>query len=152
MYYVCTGIRGFPGGASRKKPACQCRRHKRYGFNPWVGKIPWRWECNPLIKDRSRFRNSRWLNIHAVQNLVAQSLQSCLTLCDPMDCSLPGSSSHGILQARILEWVGISFSRGSSWTRDQIWVSSIASRFFTTESPGKPPPTPKSWAKHKSTL
>ena len=40
--------------------------------------------------------------------------QSCLTLCDPMDCSLPGSSVHGILQATILEWVAISFSRGSS--------------------------------------
>ena len=40
--------------------------------------------------------------------------QSCLTLCDPVDCSLPGYSVHGILQARILEWVAISFSRGSS--------------------------------------
>ena len=44
--------------------------------------------------------------------------QLCLTLCDPMDCSLPGSSVHGILQARILEWVAISFSRGSSRPRD----------------------------------
>ena len=57
--------------------------------------------------------------------------QSCLTLCDPVDCSLPGSSIHGILQARILEWVAISFSRGSSWLRDQIRVSCIAGRFFT---------------------
>ena len=40
--------------------------------------------------------------------------QFCLTLCNPMDCSLPGSSVHGILQARILEWVAISYSRGSS--------------------------------------
>ena len=40
--------------------------------------------------------------------------QWCLTLCDPMDCSPPGSFVHGILQARILEWVAISFSRGSS--------------------------------------
>ena len=44
--------------------------------------------------------------------------QSCLTLCDPMDYSLPGSSVHGILQARILQWVAISFSRGSSQPRD----------------------------------
>ena len=44
----------------------------------------------------------------------AKSLQSCLTLCNPMDCSLPGSSVHGILQARILEWVAFPFSRGSS--------------------------------------
>ena len=44
--------------------------------------------------------------------------QSCLALCDPMDCSSPGSSVHGILQARILEWAAIPFSRGSSWPRD----------------------------------
>ena len=46
--------------------------------------------------------------------LCAKSLQSCLTLCDPMDCSLPGSSVRGVLQARILEWVAISSSRESS--------------------------------------
>ena len=57
--------------------------------------------------------------------------QSCLTLCDPMDCSLPGSSLHGILQARILEWIAISFSRGSSRLRDQTQVSCIAGGFFT---------------------
>ena len=49
--------------------------------------------------------------------------QLCLTLCDPMDCSLPGSSVHGILQARILEWVTISSSRGSSQPRDQTLVT-----------------------------
>ena len=57
--------------------------------------------------------------------------QLCATLCDPMDCSLPGSSVHGILQARILEWVTIPFSRGSSQLRDQTQVSCIAGRFFT---------------------
>ena len=60
--------------------------------------------------------------------------QSCLTLCDPMDCmdcGLLGSSVHGILQARILEWVSISFSRGSSKAKDRTWVSCIVSRFFT---------------------
>ena len=57
---------------------------------------------------------------------------SCTTLCDPMDCSLPGSSIHGILQARILEWVAIPFYRGSSQPRDGTWVSCIAGRFFTT--------------------
>ena len=46
------------------------------------------------------------------------SLQSCLTLCDPIDCSLSGSSVHGILQARILEWVAKPFSRGSSRPKD----------------------------------
>ena len=56
----------------------------------------------------------------ASENEVAQS---CPTLCDPVDCSPPGSSAHGILQARLLEWVAISFSRGSSWPRNWIQVS-----------------------------
>ena len=63
---------------------------------------------------------------------------SHMTLCDPMDYSPPGSSVHGVLQARTLEWVAISFSRGSSLPRDQAWVSCIAGRFLTTEPPGKP--------------
>ena len=54
----------------------------------------------------------------------------CPTLCDPMDCSPPGSSVHGILQARILEWVAFPSSRGSSQSRDWTWVSSIAGRLF----------------------
>ena len=57
--------------------------------------------------------------------------QSCQTLGNPMDCSPPGSSVHGILQARILEWVAISVSRGSSHPRDQTQVSCITGRFFT---------------------
>ena len=59
--------------------------------------------------------------------------QSCPTLFNPMDCSLPGSSVHGILQARILEWVAVPFSRGSSQPRDRTQVSHIAGRFFTTD-------------------
>ena len=50
---------------------------------------------------------------------------------NPMDCNLPGSSLHGILQTRILEWVAIFFSRGSSWLRDKTWVSCSAGRLFT---------------------
>ena len=57
--------------------------------------------------------------------------QLCPTLCDPMDCSLPGSSTHGIFQARILECVVISFSRGFSQPRDWTRVSCIAGRRFT---------------------
>ena len=56
--------------------------------------------------------------------------QLCLTLCNPMDCILKGSSIHGIFQARVLEWVAISFSRGSSSLRDQTLVSCTASRRF----------------------
>ena len=56
--------------------------------------------------------------------------QLCLTLCDPVDCSPSSSSVHGILQARILEWVATSFSRGSSRPRDRTQVSRIAGRRF----------------------
>ena len=63
---------------------------------------------------------------------------SCPTLCNPTDCSLSGSSVHGISQARILKWVAISFSRGSSQTRGQTCVYCLAGGFFTTEPPGKP--------------
>ena len=56
--------------------------------------------------------------------------QLCLNLCDPLDCDLPGSSVHGILQARILEWVAISYSRRSSQPRDQTQIC-IAGKFFT---------------------
>ena len=56
--------------------------------------------------------------------------QSCLTLCNPMDCSLPGSSVHGILQARMLEWVAILFCR-DLWPRDWTRASCIAGRSFT---------------------
>ena len=50
---------------------------------------------------------------------AAKSLQSCLTLCDPMDCSLPGFSVHGIFQARVLEWVAIAFSRTAALGPDK---------------------------------
>ena len=70
------------------------------------------------------FRHEEKVNV-----LVAPS---CLTLCDPMDSSPPGLSLHGILQARILEWVAIPFSRGSSQPRDRTPVSPIAGRFFAS--------------------
>ena len=75
--------------------------------------------------------------------VCAKSPQSCLTFCDPMDCSPPGSSVHGILQAKILEWVAMSPSMGSSRTRDRpmsVMSPELASGFFTTgttwEAPG----------------
>ena len=71
----------------------------------------------------------------------AKSLQSCLTLCDPMDCSPPNSSVCRILQARILEWVAMLSSRDASWPRDRTCLSCdpwIAGGFFTSEPPGKP--------------
>ena len=67
--------------------------------------------------------------------LTLKVAQLCLTLCNPMDCSLPGSSVCGILLARILEWVAIPFSRGSSQLMDQTLVSHIAGRFLICLSP-----------------
>ena len=67
--------------------------------------------------------------------------KSCLTLCDPIDCSLPGSLVHEISQARILEWVAISSSRGPSWPSNQTRASQAAGGFFTAKPPGKPQPS-----------
>ena len=63
---------------------------------------------------------------HKAVLYCARSLQSCKTLCNPMDCSQPGSSVHGILQARILGWVAMPFSRGSSQSRDQAHISYVS--------------------------
>ena len=64
--------------------------------------------------------------------------QLCQTLCNPRDCSLPGSSVHGILQARILEWVAVPFSREPSQHRDRTQVSHTAVDSLPSEPPGKP--------------
>ena len=66
-----------------------------------------------------------------LQKVKVSVPQLCLTLCHPMDYSLPGSSVQGILQTRILEWVAIPFSKGSSQPRDWTQVPCIAGRFFT---------------------
>ena len=73
-----------------------------------------------------------WLHqCGGVQSAESEVAQSCLTVCDPVGCSLPGSSVHRIFQARVLEWIAISFSRGSSWPRDWTHVSRTAGRHFT---------------------
>ena len=70
-------------------------------------------------------------------------IQLCPTLCDPMDCSQPGSSVHGILQARILEWVAIPFFTVSLWPRGWTQVSCTAGRFFTIWDTRKAQHSPK---------
>ena len=87
-----------------------------------------------------------WLEINAELILGSGGgggliAKSCLTLATPwtVDCSLPDSSVHGISQARILEWVAISFSRGSSWPRDQTRVSFIEGIFFIDWASREPP-------------
>ena len=77
-------------------------------------------------KTPGKYYNDEILSL--VSCMTAWSLQLCLTFCKPRDCSRPGSSVHRILQARIMEWIAISFSRGSSQPRDQ---TCIAGRFFT---------------------
>jgi len=101
-----------------------------------------KWVIVPML-----FQNSSYLSCHVLHVattlltyllLVTVSVcrtvlvaQSCLTLCDPTNCSLPGFSVHGILQAKILEWIAIPFSRGTSQPRDRTLVSCLAGRFFT---------------------
>ena len=79
------------------------------------------------------------LRICQSQVLGALGAQSCLTLCDPMDCSPPGSSVHGISQARILQWVAISSFRESSRPRDQSRVSCISPHWQANSLPLAPP-------------
>ena len=77
------------------------------------------------------------LENESIETLLLKGMCVCISLsvvsdsCDPTDCSPPGSSVHGISQVRILEWVGISFSRGSSRPRDWTWVSCTVGGFFT---------------------
>ena len=77
------------------------------------------------------YNSNQWLNFLKAEGKESEVAQSCPTLCDPMDCSLPGSSIHGILQERELEWVAISFSRASSQPRVWAQVSCIIGRHFT---------------------
>jgi len=86
----------------------------------------------------------RWQEYTESESEVAQSY---LTLCHPMDCSLLGSSVHGIFQARILEWVAISFSTGSSQPRDRSQVSHIVGRRFTVWAAREVQNTQKNYTK-----
>ena len=89
-------------------------------------------ELSKSIKLNEMLYTQSWFLLFAPLEVEVLIPQSRLTLCNPRD------SVHGILQARILELVAISFFRRSSWPRDQTRVSCIAGRFFTTEPPGKP--------------
>ena len=77
------------------------------------------------------FKHSISINLVYSLNTLYEVSQSCRALCDPMDCSLPGSSIRGIFQARVLEWVAVSFPRRSSQPRDWTQVSCMAGRRFT---------------------
>ena len=77
------------------------------------------------------------LVITSLPRSESEVAQSCLTLRDPMDCSLSGSSVHGIFQARVLEWIAISFSRGSSQPRNLTQSPALQADALPSEPPGK---------------
>ena len=87
-----------------------------------------------ILREMRQSQKDTYLNsTYVLCCMHAKSLQLSLTLCNPMDCSPPGSSVHRIHQAEILEWVAISFSKGSAWPRDQTcvsWVSCIGRRIL----------------------
>ena len=83
----------------------------------------WPRQSSLKIKALSSFSYIKWSEVTQLcPTLATPRTIACLTLCDPMDCSPPHSSVHGIFQARVLEWVAISFSRGSSQPRDRTWL------------------------------
>ena len=93
-----------------------------------------------------REKNQLWWGMCAVLCSVAQS---CLTPGGPLDCSLPSPSVYGILQASILEWVAISFSRGSSGPRDETWVSCTAGWVYILSHQGRPINMNLRWPAHQ---
>ena len=97
------------------------------GIFPTQGSNPGLPHCRRILYQLSHKGSPRileWVKLSEVAQL-------CPTLCDPMDCSLPGSAVHGIFQAIVLEWIAISFSRGSFRPRDRTWVSRIIDRRLT---------------------
>ena len=107
-------------------------------FGPQENEVCHCFHCFPIYlpwSDGTRCRDLHFLNVKLILFFIeiigGLVTKSCPTLVTPMDCSPPGSSVHGILQARILEWVAISFSTGSSQPRNWTQVLCIAGRFFT---------------------
>ena len=102
----------------------------RHTMGPVPGISEW---TNEWIYTCSQFFFFFWSH-HVASGILfpwSEVAQLCPTLCNPIDCSLPGSSGHGIFQAIVLEWIAISFSRGSSQPRARTWASSIVDRGFT---------------------
>ena len=101
-------------------------------LNQWIKScVKWKLMLENNCPGCCKHRLGKIVFVLKNKNSVSKVAQSFPTLCDPVDCSLPGSSVHGILQARILEWVAMSFSKGSSRPRDRTQVSCIAGRCFT---------------------
>ena len=144
----CISMGGFPGGSEDKASACNVGDP---GSIPGLGRSPGEGNGNPLqysCLENPMYGGAWRATVHRVANsrtrlsdftfTLLSSLsewvlvaQLCLTLCGPTDCSPPGSSAHGILQARILEWLA------TFWPRDWTWVSYTADS-LPSEPPGKP--------------
>ena len=89
------------------------------------------WHCEHCRNIPHEHLPARHDYVSALKQWHVLVAQSCPILCDPMNCSPPGSSVRVVLQTRTREWAAMPFSRGSSRTRDWTWVSYIAARFFT---------------------
>ena len=101
------------------------------------------WACSSGRRARTgQFTGHSWASVPLSDSRPACVLSPQAYLCNPMDCNPPGSSVHGILQARIWEWVAMPSSTGSSWPRDQTRISymppALAGGLITTEPAGKP--------------
>ena len=132
---------GFPGGARGNDPPANAGDLRDVGSIPESRRSPGGGYGNPLQYsclesplDRGAWQamvyrvtqsQTQLKQLSSSSSMLVSVAKLCQTLCNPMDCSLPGSSVHGIFQARILEWVAISSSRGSSQLRDQTHVSCI---------------------------
>ena len=113
---------------NRELPDDQAGFRKSRGTRDQIPNIRWTTEKSKSIPENIYLG---LIDYSKAFDSVVVVAQSCPTLCNPMDCSPPGSSIYGIFQARVLEWAAISFSRASSRSRDRTWVSHIVDRCFT---------------------
>ena len=142
MSYSPWGRKGLDMTERLNKPGCSDHGILQARILEWVAMPSFRRSSQPRdeppissVSCTGRHVLYHWHHLGSPTTCVCAQL--CLTLCNPMDCSPAGSSVHGILSARILEWVAMPSSRGSSRPRDQTcisYVSCIAGRFFTTST------------------
>ena len=111
--YVNTVLVNLPNGNSSFIHLNRLITYPRHHAKPW--------------RIEGEYKEATVLIIQYLCSPESEGTQSCPTLCDPTDCSLPGLA-HGIFQAIVMEWIAISFSRGSSRPRDRTWVSHIVDR------------------------
>ena len=120
LFYYCRFLWWLTGSRASQEKAIILIRTPKEVENMSHGDITLHTQLRDILKMVPKCTS--WLK----RILCPQLLQSCLTLCDPMDCRPPGSSVHGILQTRTLAWVAMPSSRRSSLPRDQTWVSKVS--------------------------